>query len=80
MSLTEMKIASKQYFHGSSTPGITELREGTYVTDSPEDATVFAVPWSSEEIDWSKTPGRGGGRPPSKLSFKRGVRIPDHPI
>ncbi len=72
------KPAPKTYYHGSP-ERLTQLRANSWVTPYKDDAAIFAVPWSSNEI----VPGasRGDGRPPKKLEFKDPNKIPkDHPI
>lgn len=62
-------------YHGSP-HRLTHLRAGSWVTPYREDAAVFGVPWSSEEL---ASDGPGNGRPPQQLKF-HGEPPPDHPV
>lgn len=66
-----------RYFHGS-TMRLTELKAGSFVTPFAEDAAIFAVPWSSNEL---MDTGPASGRPPKQLIFKKPDAAPeDQPI
>ena len=70
-----VKTAAETYYHGSRYK-IRKLRKGAYVTPYKEDALSFAVPWSTDDLEYAGGPD---GRPPSKLKFKK--RPPrDHKI
>jgi hypothetical protein len=61
------KTASETYYHGSRYKS-HKLRKGAYVTPYKEDALSFAVPWSTDDLEYAGGPD---GRPPSKLKFKK---------
>lgn len=65
-----------KYYHGSRYK-FSILKENSWVTPYPNDAMIFAIPWSSNELENPEI--REDGRPPQKLFFKS--HIPnDHPI
>ena len=69
-----------RYYHGTTYKDIGVLRKDTYVTEYPEDALMFAIPWDSKDVDWNKSENNSDGRPPKHLVLKPGVNIDDNPI
>lgn len=63
-------------FHGSKYKFNT-LKKNSWVTPYKDDAAIFAVPWSSDELINSNE--NENGRPPKKLKFKQ-IIPEDHPI
>lgn len=63
-------------YHGSR-HRLRHLRAGSWVTPYAEDAAVFGVPWSTNELRVARA--SVDGRPPQRLAFK-GEPPPDHPI
>lgn len=66
----------KVFYHGSPEKFDT-LRAGSWVTPHKEDAFIFGVPWSSDDLT---NTGDETGRPPKKLTFKPGREPEDQPI
>jgi len=70
------QIEDRVFYHGSRTK-LKELRKGSYITPFKNDAFIFAIPWSSNDllIDYSLSTIKG--RPPEMIFLKDKESVDD---
>ena len=73
------QIEDRVFYHGSRT-NLKELRKGSYITPFKNDACIFAIPWSSNDllIDYSLSTIKG--RPPEMIFLKDKDSVEDLPL
>lgn len=73
------QIEDRTFYHGSRT-NLKELRKGSYITPFKNDAFIFAIPWSSNDllIDYSLSTIKG--RPPEMIFLKDKDNVEDLPL
>mgnify|MGYP003133953877 CR=1 FL=1 len=73
------QIEDRIFYHGSREK-LKELRKGSYVTPYKNDAMIFAVPWSTEDLNIDYSLSLVKGRPPEMLFLKDNASIEDIPL
>lgn len=73
------QIEDRVFYHGSRT-NLKDLRKGSYITPFKNDACIFAIPWSSNDllIDYSLSTIKG--RPPEMIFLKDKDNVEDLPL
>ena len=73
------QIEDRVFYHGSR-ENLKELRKGSYITPYKNDAMIFAVPWSTDDLDIDYSLSLVKGRPPEMLFLKDTADVDDMPL
>tara|TARA_Y100001972_G_scaffold24718_1_gene29987 strand:- start:1822 stop:2739 length:918 start_codon:yes stop_codon:yes gene_type:complete len=73
------QIEDRVFYHGSR-KNLKELKKGSYITTYRNDAAIFAIPWSTDDlvINYSLSPIKG--RPPEMIFLDEDDDIEDIPL